>query len=259
MRVSRFVLGAATLAAFAGSATAGGMQMTDHFITGKIHGDWELVNEAFVPASQAPYGFDTLLVEEHVPAYIPGEPKNGGRPAERWSDLWVTVTRDLTTGRSVDSMIAFDKSVLNWTNTHWTDFHMEVGTGVHENFGGVDGLYFKDDPAPQEENDLFPDPPMFGFNPETWAPSLWWDINKPPYDEGSFVDAEVDGYPGVWPGETARFWFAINIPDFLFSPISGGGEAATIVVRQHWSPTPGAAGVMALAFGAAGVRRRRSN
>ncbi len=156
-------------------ATAG------HFLTDDVHGDWELVNQAFVPADQAAYGYDTLIVEEHVPGYVfpDGQDEargNGdGRPAERWSDLWVTVTRDLTAGRNNTSHIAFDKSVLNWTTTHWTDFHMEVGQGLHENFGGMKGLDFILDPPPSEENGLFPNPPMHGFNPDTWAPSLWWD------------------------------------------------------------------------------------
>lgn len=257
MRVSRFVLGAAALGVLAGSSAAGVM-MDGHFITGKIHGDWQLENSAFVPATQAPYGFDTLLVEEHVPGYIYDEEQEDARgsrparPAERWSDLWVTVTRPGTRGTDMSSMIAFDKSVLNWTDQHWTDFHIEIGQGLHDNFSGVDGLDFKMDPLPQEENGLFPDPPTYMTDPVTGTPALWWDINKP-------IPASVDGqYPGVWPGETARFWFAINIPDFLFIPISGGGEAATVVLRQHWSPTPGAATAL-VGFGALATRRRRSN
>lgn len=259
MGVRKFALSTVGVALLAGSASAG-IQMTDHYIIGDLHGDWTLENQAFVPASQASYGFDTLLVEEHVPGYIWPDDTAGmrvddsGRPAERWADLWVTVTRDSTRGDSVTSMIAFDKSVTNWTTEHWTDFHVEVGVGLHENFAGVPGLDFKLDPPPAEEDGFFPNPPMYGVNPDNWAPSLWWDINQPP-----MPISENGQYPGVWPEETARFWFAINIPDMLFAPISGGGEAATIVIRQHWTPTPGAAGAMAMAFGAMGIRRRRSN
>ena len=113
MRVSRFVFCVAGLAACAGSAMA--TQTTGHFIEGDMHGDWELTNQVFIPASQASYGFDTLLVEEHVPGYIwpdgqdDARVDDGGRPAERWADLWVTVTRPSTAGRNDSSSIAFDK------------------------------------------------------------------------------------------------------------------------------------------------------
>ncbi len=61
---------------------------------------------------------------------------------------------------------------------HWTDFHMEVGTLfepcedlIPDPLTRLEGLDFKRDPEPREENEKF-GPVMYGMNPSV-APSLW--------------------------------------------------------------------------------------
>ena len=232
-------------------------------IQGTLHGDWILESQSFIPgASGGHFGLDTLSLTELVPGTVedPARQPVDARPAARWDDLWISVFRDPT---NEDAMISIDKSVLNLTDVHWTDFHMEVGTLIEpcqdvipDPLIPIPGLNFKSDPAPVEETGKF-GPAMFGMN--GGPPSLWWFAGS-----NGGVDKVLE-YPGVWPQESADFWLGLTIPAELFRPVNPrpentvDHEVATFVLRQHWTPTPGAAGVMALAFGAAGVRRRRGS
>lgn len=227
-------------------------------IEGELHDGWSITEQSFIPASQGGhFGLDTLSISEVAPQYFPDPTARGLEPlpVPRWADLWVTVIREPS---DEPAMIAIDKSVLNATSTHWTDFHMEVGVLTFANeadpfpIAGFDGLDFKRDPAPIEENDRF-GPAMFGSN-AAGAPSLWW------FAAGNGGLDRVVEYPGVQPGESGDFWLGLTVPDELFfsnfPETTIDHEIAIFVLRQHWSPSPGAAGTLALAALVAARRRR---
>jgi MYXO-CTERM domain-containing protein len=231
------------LAALTGTALAGNTPDpgTITNIEGAMHGDWTLTQSSYIPASQdGHFGLDTLAAFESVPGEVTNPTDGSTRPAERWSDLWIKVYR--TRGSDAGSMIAVDKEVLNLTDFHWTDFHMELGIGVGSEFQPLDGLTFKTEPSALEETGAFPNPPMYG--PAGAAPtSLWW------------LEDPTNGYDGVAAGGISLYWVGINIPLSAFGPDTNG-EVAMFTVRQHWTPSPGAAGVFGLA-GVAALRRRR--
>lgn len=247
---TRILIGIVAFGAITGAALAQPAPGTVTNIDGAVHGDWYLYQPTtYIPASQGHFGLDTLSVQEIVPEYTQ-IPTRGLRPAAHWADLWITVYR--TTGSDGSTMIAVDKDVFNETFTHWTDFHMELGVGLGSAFQPYDGLEFKTDPAPIEQAGAFPNPPM-SMSPH----DLWW-----------LADGQYPGVPGIPGGpdaslgSSARFWLGINIPNALFDSGSVGdgfdGEWAMITLRQHWTPTPGAAGVLALA-GITTLRRRRDH
>lgn len=234
MRFKTMISAAIGLGAMAAVANAGGSSPVFN-IQGDLHGDWQLnTTPSFVPGSQGGhFGFDTLVVQETAPTFVPGTVPI---PAQPWADLWIQVDRE---PGATGTMIAVDKTVVNATPVHWTDFHMELGTGIGDAFQPFDNLEFKTDPGPVEETGAFPNPPMTMGS----GNSLWW--------------LQDDKTPGVWPQFTAQFWVGIAIPDNLFEPSATGGfETAMFTLRQHWTPTPGAAGVFALA-GISSLRRRR--
>lgn len=217
-------------------------------IEGALHGDWELLGEpSFIPGSQGGhFGLDTLSLQEFAPETV-FPPGAAPRPAEHWADLWIKVYRTVTTA-GTSTMIAVDKVVVNDTYTHWTDFHMELGVDIGRGFRPIDGLEFKTDPAPIEQYQVFPNPPM-----SMTSHDLWW-----------IADDAFPGVPGLpvpgadrSAGNAASFWLGITIPNELFQPSQETGvEFAMITLRQHWTPSPGAAGVLSLA-GVAALRRRR--
>ena len=207
-------------------------------------GGWAIDTQAYFPDSQGHFGLDTLYIEE-----------SAADAGQDWFDIQVTVYRNRTSKGGPtpqDEMIAIDKKVTNLTKTHWTDFHMEIGLLDGTVLYPVSGLDFKRDPLPQEELGAFANPPMFGSS-QTGAPSLWWFADWP-------TPGRTDtGYPGVAPGGMAQFWLGINVPGSLFQFDTGspnGDEYATFILRQHWTPSPGAAGVLSIA-GIAALRRRR--
>ena len=235
-----------SLAINAASAGGGPLPGTITNIEAYQIGGW-VVDSDYI--GQSHFDLDTLLLQETVP-----EPLRGpGFPPEQWTDIVITVTR--ASGVTEPAMIAIDKLVNNATNHHWSDFHMELGLYVRANdLAPIDGLEFKTDPAPIEELDRFHNPPMSGVSGPFDVPSLWW------FEDGPIP---CDGLPhlGVDPGQSAQFWLGINVPDALFYPLNRGStpgldEQATFILRQHWTPTPGAVGLFAVA-GACGSRRRR--
>lgn len=234
-------IGALAGVAFAGDGVPVG---TITNIEGQIHGDWTLTQQSFTPGSQGGhFDLDTLNAFESVPDAVQDPTSGETRPAEHWADLWIKVYR--TRGSDAGAMIGVDKEVLNLTSTHWTDFHMELGVGVGPDFQPLEGLTFKTDPPPAEETGAFPNPPMYGPAPGTPVTELWW------------LENPKDGFNGVDAGGISLYWVGINIPLSAFQPDTDG-ELAMITLRQHWTPTPGTAGVLALAGGVIGLRRRRN-
>lgn len=233
------LIGATAIAALAAGASAqvGGEIVN---IEAALHGDWNLLTTpVFIPGSQGGhFGLDTLLVQESAPQFVPGTVPI---EAERWADLWIKVHR--VPDSNEPAMISIDKDVFNNTLTHWTDFHMELGLGIGGQFEPFDGLEFKTDPPPLEEAGVFPNPPM-SMTPH----DLWW-----------LADGEFTGVPAPLNGTvfSARFWLGVNVPDSLFQPDPiTGVETAMFTLRQHWTPSPNAAGTFAIA-GLAALRRRR--
>ncbi len=187
----------------------------------QTEGDWSVDNQNFIPVGHLE--FSTADVFETANSLNP-------------FDLVIKVS-----GMPVGGLvtIAFDKHATNNTNVTWSDFHMELGTGVGPGFvlsDEIDQLAFVP-PAPIEMNGFFP--VFTSDEPLPTGPDVLWYF-------GSLA-----------PGETAVWWLAIQVPDDIDGVIDG---MATFTLRQQ--PTvaaPEPAALSLLAFGACGLllRRRR--
>lgn len=103
--------------------------------------------------------------------------------------------------------IGIDKFVKNKTGDDWSNFRIELGTGIGDDYTASDdddGLYFTSDPMNKEVTSNY-DP-----TPIQTDDSLMW------VSDGT-------NYPGQEDGDKSIFWFGVHVPQELFELESGGG------------------------------------
>ena len=155
------------------------------------NGPWNVREFLFVPGTDinAHFSMDTGVARETA---------SGGLVF----DLEIKVS-DIKNG-SAD--IAIDKDVENKTGIKWTDFHVDLGTGLGDNFVksiGGDGLSFSTTPAPRDELGLLTNAKM--------------------------TEDTVDftGGSGIESGQRTAFWLGLVITD------PDGDGMTTFTIRQR--------------------------